>query len=396
MLMEHYGWIGKGLNLIKSGNPLSFCHKDSLVKFADQFISVSLNDPATVSIVKEVNIHNHTKKACQKYDTNCRFHFPRFPTFKTIISSPANIVYPVEKERKNMMKRYTTFLEAVKEVLEDKSSMEDIVAYKQELIEAIFSERNLKWRIKQIVQELEYDKKPTCVIPNDLREELEEFFDESGNARIEALKEKEQNLSNHEEEMTNLVKDRIEKMLEFVDPGKIDKSVSSPLEEYIDALSVNKKGYSIHYKRDVMETMVNTYNPEWISAWNGNMDFQLCLDYFAVITYISDYYCKDDSGTMQMLHEALRESSNENLKTQLQKVVSVFLTHRQMGESEAYFRILPSMHMKESNIKTVFAQTGFFPSRFLEKVEETETIHCEKVVGSTRKDRKISREAFII
>merc|ERR1712198_826877 len=88
-------------------------------------------------------------------------------------------------------------------------------------------------------------------------------------------------------------------------------------------LSVNKKGYTIHYKRDVSETMVNTYNPEWIQAWNGNMDFQLCLDYFAVITYISDYYCKDDTGTMQVLQEALRESMHEDLHSRLKKMVSV-------------------------------------------------------------------------
>ena len=76
-----------------------------------------------------------------------------------------------------------------------------------------------------------------------------------------------------------------------------------------------------------------TYNPEWISTWNGNLDFQLCLDYFAVITYISDYYCKDDSGTMKMLQEALKQSMNEDLHSRLRKMVSVFITHRQMGES---------------------------------------------------------------
>ena len=129
-----------------------------------------------------------------------------------------------------------------------------------------------------------------------------------------------------------------------------------------------------------METMVNTYNPEWIAAWNGNMDLQLCLDYFAVITYISDYYCKDDTGTMQMLQEALKEARNDNLRTQLQKMVSVFLTHRHMGESEAYYRILPSMHMKESSVTCVFAGTGFFPSRFLEKLDERNAKNCEKVV----------------
>ena len=36
------------------------------------------------------------------------------------------------------------------------------------------------------------------------------------------------------------------------------------------------------------------------------MDIQLCLDFFAVITYISDYYSKDDSGTMQYIKDALK------------------------------------------------------------------------------------------
>ena len=140
------------------------------------------------------------------------------------------------------------------------------------------------------------------------------------------------------------------------------------------------KGYSIHYKRDVDETMVNTYNPEWICAWNGNMDFQLCLDYFAVITYISAYYCKDDSGAMKMLQEALKESINDDLRSKLHKMVSVFLTHRQMGESEAYYRIIPNLHMKDSSITSVFAQTGFNPSRFLEKVEDKDIGQCERII----------------
>ena len=38
------------------------------------------------------------------------------------------------------------------------------------------------------------------------------------------------------------------------------------------------------------------------------------------------------------------------------------------------------MLMKDSNVKTVFAQTGFNPSRFLEKVDEKDLDQCEKIV----------------
>ena len=218
-----------------------------------------------------------------------------------------------------MMKRYTTFLEAVKEVLEDENVMKQIVAYKQEAMQQIFAERNLKWRLKQMICEAEYDKDESLlIIPEDLKQEVKEFMDDNGRLKMDAIIAAESRLNDHDEKMNDIMKERVIKMLEYVDIEKIDNKVTSRLEEYLNALSVNKKGYSIHYKRDVMETMVNTYNPEWISAWNGNMDMQLCLDYFAVITYISDYYCKDDTGTMQVLQEALKESRNENLRNQLQ------------------------------------------------------------------------------
>ena len=51
-------------------------------------------------------------------------------------------------------------------------------------------------------------------------------------------------------------------------------------------------GYKIVLKRDIDELMVNNYNHEWIKNWNGNLDISFCLDFFAIITYISDYYSK--------------------------------------------------------------------------------------------------------
>ena len=58
-------------------------------------------------------------------------------------------------------------------------------------------------------------------------------------------------------------------------------------QEYDEALRVSKNGKVIILKRTVKELWVNNYNPEWIRAWNGNMDVQLCLDFFAIVTYIT-------------------------------------------------------------------------------------------------------------
>ena len=116
--------------------------------------------------------------------------------------------------------------------------------------------------------------------------------------------------------------------------------------------------YSVVLKRDIDEINVNNYNPEWIICWDGNIDIQPCLDFFGVITYITDYYMKDDSGTLQFIKDVLDKSSNASLKEKLNIVKNTFLTHRQIGESEAYYKLFQHLHLSHSNISAVFAPTG--------------------------------------
>ena len=70
------------------------------------------------------------------------------------------------------------------------------------------------------------------------------------------------------------------------------------LTRYEEALHISERGYEVILKWDIDEIMINNFNPEWIKAWDSNMDIQLCLDYYAVICYITDYYMKDESGTI--------------------------------------------------------------------------------------------------
>ena len=154
------------------------------------------------------------------------------------------------------------------------------------------------------------------------------------------------------------------------------------IEIYEEALGVSKSGYKIVHKRDIDECYVNNYNAEWILSWNANMDLQLCLDYYAVITYISDYYSKDDSGTMGHIKEALKKAQNDSLQNKLSLVIHTFLTHRQIGESEAFFKLFPHLQMKSSNIETVFLPTGFKcnRSRFLKELSKEEAKYCQNVI----------------
>ena len=55
-------------------------------------------------------------------------------------------------------------------------------------------------------------------------------------------------------------------------------------------------------------------------------------------------------------------------------LAQAYLTGREIGESEAYYKLEPSLHYKQSNIKTIFLSTGFFSnrSRFLRKCKPDE------------------------
>ena len=88
------------------------------------------------------------------------------------------------------------------------------------------------------------------------------------------------------------------------------------------------------------------------------MDLQPVLDYFAVVTYVTDYYSKDDTGTMEVLKAALKDKNITDLKEKMKVHANVYLTHRQIGEAEAVFRLIPSLTLSMSNITCQFVATG--------------------------------------
>ena len=94
-------------------------------------------------------------------------------------------------------------------------------------------------------------------------------------------------------------------------------------------------------------------------AWDANMDIQLALDPFAVVTYIVSYMNKDETQTTKFMTEALKSAAKENAKEKLKKLKLAYFTHRQVGASEAVYRILPNLKLKDSNITCIFVMTGF-------------------------------------
>ena len=98
--------------------------ESAIINFANTFTSVCLNPQImgrkVVDIVKKVNRHSHTK-ACRKYSESCRFSFPKFPTWKTIVASPHEDVPNEQKEK------YEKVLHDVKKVLLDDKRIDKIM-----------------------------------------------------------------------------------------------------------------------------------------------------------------------------------------------------------------------------------------------------------------------------
>ena len=275
---------------IKNGQGIDLQEKEALTNFVDEFTTVSTNihtvGEQVSKIVLDVNKHNHTK-ACRKYDTSCRFNFPRYPSIRTIIAEP--IADLTDQEKKEKLKAQTEILKKVGEVLNDEELINDIV---ERIGQSEF----------ESVQTYRLNKK----------------------RRIEAVLEK--------AEVT--------------------------LTEYENALSFTRVGYLVIHERDVTEIYINTYNIEWIRAWNGNIDVSPCFDYHSVITYISDYWAKDDTGLMEVINAIIQQLPSETLKEQMRQIANTFLTHRQIGEAEACYRLLPNLVLKNSNVACQWLSIG--------------------------------------
>ena len=270
-------------------------------KFIDDFISCSLQDERVSHIVKEVQIHHHSK-TCRKYGSKCRFGFPRYPSEHTIVAQPLIVAnFPSQSDMEKHEKMLQTVLQKVRKVMDDMEVRKnDDKLFSQHLINKI------------TIDDILID-------------------------------------------------------------AKIAENLKTSKQLYYEALGVSKRGKIVILKRTVQEMWVNNYNPEWILAWNGNMDIQMCLDFFAICTYITDYYTKDETGTMTHLIKAVKECHGKGQKETMRALANEFSSHRQVGESEAYYKLFPELHLTESSVKTVFAPGGFPHNRhvFLRKVKKS-------------------------
>ena len=374
---------------------------NALAEFVDWSVSCSLKDPTTRHLVLEFNKHKHFTKSCRKKGPDCKYGFPRFPTTKTIIAVPSRILFKDDDvKEKEMISKSNDIKSKMKTVLKDVDIMKVAENHREDEIDLHLRNHKNVEEIEFILEFKNYKKSKSKVIFNP--EVSQALLNDTG-MDIDALKNaskeeliKLQNKFNSkmltEKEMDTIREERLDILLQAA--GIEGESFEERNMNYVEALSISLKGYSVILKRDVDEIMINNYNSEWIKSWSGNMDMQVCLDFYAIITYITDYYMKDESGTMRVINEALANSSNENLKQKMNIVKNAFLTSRQAGECEIYYKMLPFLHLSHSNIGTEFIHTGFRKnrSRFLKQITEGTKISSSKIIQVEGKEGNIYME----
>ena len=175
-----------------------------------------------------------------------------------------------------------------------------------------------------------------------------------------------------EEDYVRLREVRIRAVLEV---AKVD------FDMYHKYLAMNRMGVKVVLQRDIAEININNYNPQWLEFWDANMDLSPVKDFFAVITYITEYAFKPEPQEIEM--RRMLESVNDKTMEEKMKVVAqAFQDTREMGYSEAIYKLLPELLMTNSNVKKQWVCVGR---------EEERTTRARK---ATKEDVDGGRDVF--
>jgi DNA replication protein DnaC len=138
---------------------------------------------------------------------------------------------------------------------------------------------------------------------------------------------------------------------ELLDKAKVSNST------YLLGLKICSTGNTVVMQRRPSECWINTYNPDVIKVWKANMDLQYILDPYACVMYIASYMLKSERSMGELLKQVSKECDGEQIRTQLRRLGSVFLNHREVSAQEAVYRIL-SLPLKQLSRKVVFLNTA--------------------------------------
>ena len=129
------------------------------------------------------------------------------------------------------------------------------------------------------------------------------------------------------------------------------------LSDYVTALSQTNRGNKIVLKRNPCDCKINNYNPSVLLPWQANMDIQYIMDAYACVMYVALYIMKHEKSMGELLKNVSNEVRTEELNTQLRRVGTTFLNHREVSAQEAVYRML-SMPIKQLSRSVIFVNTN--------------------------------------
>ncbi len=92
-------------------------------------------------------------------------------------------------------------------------------------------------------------------------------------------------------------------------------------------------------------------------AWQANMDIQYVLNAYASVMYVASYIMKSDRAMGVLLKQVAAEVKTDELRKQLRKIGSIFMSHREVSAQKCVYRVL-SLPMKQLSRSVVFVDTN--------------------------------------
>ena len=303
-----FKYLSTALETISNDVIPTAIEKQSVSNFIDKFISCSLQEPMTRDIALKLQQHVHSR-ACERPGTNCRFNFPQLPSLHTMLAVPTRITCEDIEKKTELHSQIKAVLGRVKKVLENKETMERINQVHKADFEKLFELKSLAERSKRIIEDphfkgqilnLKSEKKSALYTTRKFGERnienLRHFhsvYDENAKKLAKRVPEwREARLIEllYEADILELL--GIEEDIELHEDLRVEEKNSQLLRKYHELLSHSTKGFAVVLKRDIEEVWTNSFNHEWLEIWDSNLDVQVALDMYAIVTYITDYYLK--------------------------------------------------------------------------------------------------------
>ena len=303
-----FKYLSAALETISNDVIPSAIEKQSVSAFIDKFISCSLQEPMTRDIALKLQQHVHSR-ACERPGTNCRFYFPQLPSLHTMLAVPTRITCDDIEKRTELHSHIKAVLGRVKKVLENKEIMERISQVHKADFEKLFEMKSLAERSKRIIEDplfrdqiakLKSEKKSTLYTTKKFGERNIENLSHFHNVYDEKAKKLAKRVPEwREARLIELLNEAdifevlgIEEDCELHEDVRVEEKNSELLRKYHKLLSHSTKGFAVVLKRDIEEVWTNSFNHEWLEIWDSNLDVQVALDMYAIVTYITDYYLK--------------------------------------------------------------------------------------------------------